>query len=383
MASILRAPTDQSCGVMVVTTPERDHQIKKSPALRASIERLKGRWLVGLHHNWHDWHFKYDPLFDFSMAGDGDLKEVGGREFPRIPMDACNFVPNTFRPGTGEKFWDILYVARAVFFKRIPEFFQVIRQLYDQGHKYRVLLICPVPPYDRKQKKTVFYKIRESYDRMFSETEKNLFNLLTIEYRYPFPFDLDTLAHFYRSSRIFVHTADDERRCRVASYAWASGLPIVGMECVTGLLPAEVRHPPYLYEAKSYENFPELIVSALSNTSHDFDQKIMRETFSESSTPDKLDRRLEEVAGERGLPYQLGGLSRTNLSIRLGRHHDGIQGPNSLKTSLPELVDWLALNDGRLSDFLGMEDPESAIQASISPTKPGRFFDRFSLRDKH
>lgn len=382
MACILKAPSADSCGVMVVTTQERDHQIKGDPELRKAIESLKGRWLIGLHHNWHDWKFRYDPLFDFSMAGDGDLIEVDGKEVPRIPMDACNFVQETFYPGTAEKFWDILYVARAVNFKRIPEFFEAVRRLYDRGHKYRVLFICPVPPYDPKEEKTVFYKIRDVYDKMFSEAEKDLFNLLTIEYRYPFPFDLDTLSHFYRSSKVFVHTADDERRCRVAAYAWASGLPVVGMDCVGGLLPPEARRPPYLFQPKRYADFPDQIVKAISSPSaQDWDPALMRATFSESCTPDTLDQWLSRMAERRGLAYQAGHLARANLSIRLGRHHNGVAGPNSLKANLLDLVQWLDRSDDKFPALLDSQDPERAIQASMAPTGVAGLLGRIFSRD--
>ena len=381
MACILRAPSADSCGVMVVTTQERDHQINGDSELRKAIDALKGRWLIGLHHNWHDWHFKYDPLFDFSMAGDGDLIEVGGKAVPRIPMDACNFVQETFHPGVAEKFWDILYVARAVNFKRIPEFFDAIRKLYDQGHKYRVLFICPVAPYDPKEEKTVFYKIRDVYDKMFSESEKDLFNLLTIDYRYPFPFDLNTLAHFYRSSKVFVHTADDERRCRVASYAWASGLPVVGMECVGGLLPSEARESPYFFEPKSYADFPAEIIKAISSLpAQGWDQVLMQETFSEAYTPNTLDLWLSRMAERRGLAYQAGRLSRANLSIRLGRHHNGVEGPNCLKAVLLDFVHWLDSSHDKLPALLELQDPERAIQGSMEPVGVagllGRIFSR-------
>jgi glycosyltransferase involved in cell wall biosynthesis len=366
---------------MVVTTQERDHQIKADPTLREAIEGLKGLWLIGLHHNWHDWKFSYDPLFDFSMAGDGDLVEVNGKDVPRIPMDACNFVPRAFHPGTAEKFWDIIYVARAVNFKRIPEFFNSVRKLYDRGHKYRVLFICPVPPYDPKEEQTVFYKIRESYDKMFSEPEKDLFNLLTITYRYPFPFDLQTLALFYRSSKVFVHTADDERRCRVAAYAWASGLPVVGMDCVGGLLPPEVRRPPYFFEPKRYADFPDQIVKAISSLpAHEWDPALMRATFSEACTPETLDKWLLQMAGRQGLSYQPGHISCANLSIRLGRHHNGVAGPNSLKATLLDLVQWLGGCGNKLPPLLESPDPESMIQSSMAPggvaSLLGRFFSR-------
>src|SRR5438445_662701 len=111
MATILKAPSGSSRGVVVLTTPERDRVIFEQPDARTALEGLKARWVVGLHHNWHDWEFRYEPVFDFSMAGDGDLVEVDGRDVPLVELDACNFVPPYFSPG-GEDFWDVLYVAR-------------------------------------------------------------------------------------------------------------------------------------------------------------------------------------------------------------------------------------------------------------------------------
>ena len=378
MACILKAPSESSVGVIVVTTPERDHQINKNPVLYEAMSGLKSRWLIGLHHNWHDLNFKYDPLYDFSMAGEGDLVEVNSKDVPLIPLDACNFVPEIFNIGTSEKFWDILYVARAVNFKRIPEFFECIRSLYDDGYKYRVLFICPVPPYEKSEEKTVFYKIREVYDKMFTESEKDLFNLLTINYRYPFPFDLGTLSHFYRSSKIFVHTADDEKRCRVAAYAWASGLPVVGMDCVGGLLPVEARCAPYFFEPKRYADFPAQIVKAISNLpALEWNQTLMMETFSELRTPDVFNQWLNRMALRRNVKYSLHGLSRKNLSIRLGRHHNGIASPNSLKMPLIDLINWLSVNEAKLGNFIDVEDTERSIEKSVKPIGVAAIWKRF------
>jgi len=367
MACILKLPTENSVGVISITTPERDSQIANDPALRSAIEGMKRKWLIGLHHNWHDHNSRYDPLFDFSMAGEDDLREINGTTVPLVPMDACNFVPETFKPRTTEKFWDILYVARAVQFKRIPEFFQCIRDLYDAGHKCRVLFICPVPSYDAKNQNTVFYNIREVYDTMFIGAERDLFNLLTIDYRYPFPFDLDTLAHFYRSSKLFVHTADDERRCRVAGYAWASGIPVVAMNCVAGLLPPEARKTPYFYEAKQYADFPTQIVRALRDqSSAQWDTALMERFFIETKSTDTLNSYLQKIAMDRGLPYDLENLSRKNLSIRLGRHHVDSEGPNSLNVKLIDLIEWISNNPTEAQHALQSEDPERAMNIKKS-----------------
>src|SRR3954468_22280128 len=117
MACLLKAPEGSLKGCVVFTTQERDLVISKSAELRAFVEVLKQRYVIGLHHNWHDHQFHYDPLFDFSMAGEGDLVGADGKGFARVPMDACTFAPSCYSAPRGEPFWDILYVARAVAFK--------------------------------------------------------------------------------------------------------------------------------------------------------------------------------------------------------------------------------------------------------------------------
>ena len=126
MATILKAPSlkDGSKGIVVFTTQDRDNFIVGDNKLENRIQNLKNDWIIGLHHNWHDHKFKYNPIFDFSFAGEGYLIETNNTPFNKIHLDACNFTPDFFRFSNNEKNWDILYVARAVFFKKIPEFFK-------------------------------------------------------------------------------------------------------------------------------------------------------------------------------------------------------------------------------------------------------------------
>lgn len=362
MACILKAPTEGTKGVVVFTTQERDRLLLKDKKLQAKVWSLKNQWVVGLHHNWHDYNFVYNPLFDFSMAGEEDLIEVDGKSIPLLPLDACNFVPEFFKPAQSEKFWDILYVARAVSFKKIPEFFRCIRYLYDHGYKYKILFICPVPPYDRRETKTVFYNIRDVYDDMFTEEEKNRFTLLTLNYRYPFPFDLQTLAYFYRSSKIFVHFADDERRCRVAAYAWATGLPVVGMSSVGSLLPKHLQVAPYYYEVSDYRQFPEQIVRALDNAQSDkSDFEKVRENFSVVYTKQVLSERLETLFSANGWNYGMNGLLLSNLDIRLGRHHGIGSGPNTISSPLSQFLDLLQTQE-HIVAVMTQQDPERELE---------------------
>jgi glycosyltransferase involved in cell wall biosynthesis len=366
MACLLKAPTSGAKGVVVFTTQERDNAIATDAAVRARLEGLKQRWLIGLHHNWHDHSFDYDPLFAFSLAGEDDLRERSGKEVPLIPLDACTFAPPFFAPGGGLPFWDLLYIARAVSFKRLPEFLRCIRTLYDRGHDYRVLLISPMPPYRRSDRPSVFYELRQVYESMFSLEQQGRFTLLDLSFRYPFPFDRETLAHFYRSSRAFVHFADDERRCRVAGYAWASGLPVVGMSVVGSLLPASERRPPAFYEVRSFEEFPDRIVEALERpaTGEPLDA---RRFVSADETVPVFVAHLERLLGVEPGAADRATMALDGLDIRLGRHHGlGGGGPNTVPLDVDQLVELLETDEERVGAAIaGSADPELALAGAV------------------
>jgi glycosyltransferase involved in cell wall biosynthesis len=357
MACLLKAPGASGKGVLVLTTQERDNVIAADPALRSAIEALKSRWLIGLHHNWHDHEFKRDPLFDFSMAGEGDLI---GDPVPLVTLDACNFVPEEFQPG-GEPFWDLLYVARPVFFKGLDHFLDAVRALYDQGRRDRVLCLCPMPPYDPAEEATVFFGLEDSYLERFSREERQRFTLLTIRRDYPFPLDLPTLAHFYRSSRAFAHFAPDERRCRVAAYAWASGMPVIGTEAVGSLLPEPLRVPPAFTEVSGADEYAPRIAEVLDTAYDAAGHTGAAEYFSHASTVRSLCDQLDALFPGEGLADP-GGYSTTGLGIRLGRHHGLSSGPNRVPMSVSGLAAALGADEDTVAGAVASEpDPELAV----------------------
>lgn len=362
MACIIKTPTKNSKGVIIFTDLERDQSIGKDKILQEKILSLKDKWLVGMHHNWTRFDSMYNYIFDFAMY----LESYSGK-LPLIPLAACNFVPEYFKPSENEKFWDILYVARAVRFKNIPDFFQSVRKLYDSDKKYRVLFICPIPTYKWKDRKSTFYNVREVYDEMFSEEEKDFFTLLTTNYRDPFPFDKETLAYFFRSSRIFVHASNREKQGRVAGYAWACGMPVVGLSCIGMPLPDKLKTKPYFYEAKSYNDFPKLIEEAIKTNENG--QSLgsswpeVIKYFNLQSSQDKLDKELERLFKKNNLNYESKKIFSGNLGIRIARHHNIDQpNANSLEMPLLKLVDILLNNIPILQHLsLSIGDPEIAL----------------------
>ena len=368
MACLIKAPANGAKGVLALTTQERDRLVFEFKDVRQQLGKLKEKYLIGLHHNWHDYSLNYDDLFDFHLAGEGDLREANGRAIPLVPMDACNFSPDCFQPGFPvEKFWDVLFVARAVEFKGIPEFFAAIRRLYDSGRFLRVLFICPVPP---DAGPGSMRDVRKLYESMFHGFEQEKFTLLTTDFRYPFPFDLPTLSRFYRSSRIFVHSAPDERRCRVAAYAWASGLPVVGMAPVGSVLTPGLRHSPYFFEISSYDDFPEQIARALEVARSDVDFSAVQAEVASAKSVELFESHIAGIFSRAGVPVPLPGGWLGGLDIRLGRHHGLPAGVNRLDQDITGFFGYLlGASEPDLRELANCEDPEFEI-ARVAPCVP-------------
>lgn len=374
MACLIKPPEGKNKGVVSFTTQERDRLVQPFDEIRTAIEQIKGRYVIGLHHNWHDYQFRRDVLFDFSMAGEEDLISVDGTEVPLLPMDACNFSPPFFKPG-GEKFWDVLFVGRAVQFKRIPDFFHAVRTLYDRGEMLRVLFLCPLPPPGGGSEAG----LRELYEKLFNADERALFTFMTMDFDYPFPLDLETLGHFYRSSRSFVHSAPDERRCRVAAYAWASGIPVVGRDCIGSVLPKSLRRPPFFYEVSEASEFPAMILQALADCSGATDFGPVREIVAVKPATITLQNHLDTLASRYGWQLSKLPLAYQGMDLRLGRHHGIAYGRNRIEQDLGAFIQALSgLSDVELFKITTEDDPENAL-ARRFPLEPRRIKDGPSL----
>jgi hypothetical protein len=366
MACLIKAPDARGKGCVSFTTPERDTIIKVNPQARAAIEALKARYLVGLHHNWHDHDFAYDPLFDFSMAGEGDLIEREGKSFDRIALDACNFAPDCFSRKAGiEQFWDVLCTSRAVFFKGLPEFFQAIRTIYDTGRFIRVLHLCPVPPANKEG--TILHDIRQRFEAMFSPEERQTFNLMTMEWDNPFPLDLETLAFFYRASRVYVHSAPQERRARAGAYAWATGMPMVSRENIASILPSELRRRPFWFAYDEPVEMADAILAALDSEVADPQWSDVASEFSSPASALRLDKLLNDLAHRRGDTLSSVPINSSRLDLRLGRHHELGGGTNKVDRPVMKFCnDLLTLTDSSLAEFAAQRDPELAMSARFA-----------------
>jgi hypothetical protein len=366
MACIIKLPTNDSPGVVSFTTQE-EQVIRNDPKTLLAYKSIRDRFLTILHHNWHNYNFKPDDLFDVHMAGEDDLRVINGFQIHQIPMDACNFVRPEFRPSTTEKMWDVFFAGNPVFFKDPISFLNAIRDIYNQGRLIRVLYICPMPDYSFFDRKTVVYDIRKIYESMFNQEEQMLFNMVNLYHNYPRFFDRETLAHFYKSSKVFIHTAPEERRCRVAGYAWATGNPVVGKSCVGSLLPDRLRKPPYFYLVKKNEDFAPQLLKALDeyDAAPQPDSNTVRE-FNSTYTVPKLEGYLRVEFARKGWSYS-GKILSKNLDHRLGRHHGYGISTNTVNQSLLGFIQCLrSLSQDTNEPLVQSEWPEESLFDSKS-----------------
>ena len=334
MACIIKKPSENSKGVVTFTTQERDKVIFSDESVYNKVLQMKDNYVVGLHHNWHDYGFRYNPVFDFSMAGEGDL---GNSNVPLVTLDACNFIPDEyFCDEPTKKVWDILYVTRAVTFKRLPLFLNAIRQIYDNKHMIRVLLICCIPPYDVDPPNIV-----EDYQNMFSPEERKLFTLIPLEHDYPFTLDNVSLSHFYRSSKVFVHFAHNERRCRVIGNAVSSKMPVVCRRDCATIIPEEFRVAPYWYEVCSDNEYADAIMKSLNEYDSACDMSKSSYRFNTEYTSGELKRQLAKFLNMKTDDMKDEDFNFNNLDIRLGRHHQVSIGPNKVDIGIGDFIDYI------------------------------------------
>jgi len=321
MACILKLP-GISKGILVFTTIE-SNRIYSPKAHRELLKTLKENWILGLHYNGpQDTHPR---IFDFAMTGSNFVENLNGRSL--ISIDAGKMAPPCFKPSQREKHWDILYVGRCTRRKNVEFFMKIIKQVFNEGHTVRVLLVTTVP---KKRRNRVPVNPQKMYMDLFTKAERNRFTFLPLYHDLPFPFDRETLAEFYKCSRVYVHpSAVEQGRLRNAGYAWASGVPVVGLNLYNPDLEQHgLKSPPYYYEAETYGDLPDRIIEAVETQQKEApDLDPVRRVFSLSHTKDELKSQLEALYQELEEPFVDEGFLLENLDIRIARHH-GMDSPS-------------------------------------------------------
>ena len=321
MACIIKLPNETK-GVLSMTSPESREVLNVD--IKNYLSENRKDWIYLLHHNWTP--EPNDPFFDSNLCNSIDLLNGGHC----LDMDCCNFSPSVYYPSQ-EKTFDVLYVTRCVDFKRLGVFFNTCKKLLARDSDIKILLICSIPEVNCSPSNP-----KQIYLDTFTKKERKNFLTLFIDYDYPFTISKEFLGHFYRSSKAFLHTATAERHSRVCSYAWASGIPVIGYKNLATFLPSEFQQPPYFYQVSNDEQYVDKIIEAInSKMPYDDIKYIVSEDFATNTFKEKLN----SLFKSKGLDFNDNNMYLKNLDFRMGRHCEISLGDNTLPISIPKLME--------------------------------------------
>lgn len=319
MAFILKLPHERSPGVVVFTHKELPLLPHALPEMADSWEEARRHWVFGVH--WGRFQTAPVPMLpvDFHLAGPGTLTVPADHPVPVIRLCSRNFLPSCFAPSRGEKFWDILTVARPIKEKRLGEFLSVVRALYDAGKEYRILLVCAVPP-DTGQidPKHWDLDLSDRMNRLFTPEERQRITLLMLREGYPFCLPRETMAFLFRSSRVFTMMSHEEGESRVITEALLSGLPVVAYQELKG------GGLDYLDDTNAclYSDLQEAqdaFITLLDRMPLTIPAEELARDLRQDHTMAKLENALRAVFEGRGKPFY-GSLVDADLSLALPSH---------------------------------------------------------------
>jgi len=331
MACIIKLP-DETKGIVTFTSPE---DRETGVTTKSGFEQLKDRWVVGCHHNWQTEPHNF--AFDFSMGRKGSITPS---DAPVIDFDASCFSAKEFYPWQNHtKFWDVFHVARAVSHRSIDNFMHVMRKIFDRGVNMRALLLVAIPDDNGDVSPPDPLKL---YDDMFSFEEKRMFNFFPIEYNYPFPFDYETLAFYYNSSKVFLNAQGVGLPCRISTQAVACGLPFITYPWKIPLIPNAMQNPPAHYVGSSLDELADLTIKAVNEYSPN-NEAVSKASdhFNYEKCMVKLKGMFREFYESRNLPFTDAGWNLHNLDYRIARHHGISIGSNRIPMNVEKFIEIL------------------------------------------
>ncbi|MEX2597041.1 MAG: glycosyltransferase [Salibacteraceae bacterium] len=264
MAHIFKYPDSNNKGIIVFTHKEAkflfsEHEYfrektsrRELPFLKAIfkkdhskekkdfIEEISKNYFLGVHFGWKFSDFPALSPISFYMGSPSTVEFSEPNSVRYIPMDGSSFIPECFylnKPKKHPKIWDIIMVSRDVKWKNLDKFLLSVRQLYDSGKYYKVMLIVPSNndiSHDSNDNIT-YTNLLSDYERMFNYQERGFFTILKTHPNMPFlGLAQPQIAKFYHLSKIFALYSEQEGGSRVISEALLSGLPVVVKSTLSG-----------------------------------------------------------------------------------------------------------------------------------------------------
>ncbi|MFT4598576.1 MAG: glycosyltransferase involved in cell wall biosynthesis [Bacteroidia bacterium] len=248
MAHILKKPTAENKGVLLLTHKEIAYFGKglkqiRYPAVNnitnkffpldkfksyyaKKFEQISQKYFIGEHFGWYHRDYGTKPFIDFYLCTESTVtfKEPG--KVVTIPLSSSSFINKIFENKGYNKIYDVMCVSHSGKNKRLKDFVYAVRKLYDEGYKYRVLLINKESILENS--KGHYVELEDDYHRLFSAEEKQLFTLVRIKGSLSLlGLPSQAISEFYNLSKVFALFSEQEGEPRAISEALICGLPVV------------------------------------------------------------------------------------------------------------------------------------------------------------
>jgi hypothetical protein len=367
MACILLLPSKDHKGIISFTDIEVKELIFYSNILKKGIARIKDRWIICCHINHADpakSDYKILDLIDIYLSGKEYFKNV--KNVKNLELDCSNFISEDFCVNNfmaKDRFWDIITICRNIYFKNLEDFFDIIKLIYNKK-LVRVLAIIPEKYSNINPYRNILIK---KYLNNFNQKERYFFNLINPIANFPRPFDSKTLEFFYKNSKIFLHTAHNERHPRNAAYAWLSGQIVVAKKNVAINLPDNLKKGEGFYSYKNIQHGSRQVLKALENFKNYRNIKAYREVNSNLTNQTIFIQKMTKLFNIKKISKNNWFLN--NLDVRLAQ------------SFLPFSKDNVAISDNKISLYWLLERLNHNLYPKLHTMKNSQA-PEFFLKDK-
>lgn len=332
MAVVLKFKSD-SPGVVVFTHKEVDlvkDPIRFSKRIRAELKKKSKDYLWGIHIGGYVARYQLLSEADFYLAPESTRFFFRAEKFgffsklsvpwiarTHMPLCARNFLTDYESLGArpySERFFSLVSVARESELKRLPDFFSLVRKIYD-AQKWsilpKILLICPEATEVGNEQGVV-----NLYNSLFSQWEQKSFSMMLLSKRmgqFPLP---DEVIRFYLSqSQCFTLMSEFEGDSRIIHEAVLAGCNL--------LLPRYLKGGGLDYVGNGTASLFDTIQDAAEKftfqvgaRNKEFDATLLIDRYSRR----RLHKELGKIFRKRGFELNLSECMFDDLSIRLPAH---------------------------------------------------------------
>jgi hypothetical protein len=256
MASIIKKPSKTSKGVIAITNLD----LKSLKNLNL-LKEIKKKYILLYHPNYYDYNFKNNGIFDGFLAIKSIFNLKDDTPDKILNFNCHNFSPPSFYYEENKKNYDFISLTKLQDDKNIYSLFSVVKKVLKINKKIKGIVILSVPG----KRPNTNDKLIRNYKNYFSIEERDRFEMISLDYNYPYPLNIETISFFYRNSKVLLNTHLKEKHGRAQSYALACQMPIVGFKNLSYLVEKKFRKKPFYYISDNYneKNLIKLLLEAI------------------------------------------------------------------------------------------------------------------------